>query len=133
MSEGRRKPIPRKVKLAVLARQDGFCICGCGQYADGTFIYDHNPALELRLMNDDGTDTIPPANDPNYIDAVCPDYNKRKTYGTKSTTAGSDANRIAKVKRILKGGKKRRGPPMRSQGFRKDVRRKMDGTVEKVK
>ena len=54
---------------------------------------------------------------------------RKKTFGTKATTAGSDIHMIAKAKRIAAGGKKRRGPKMKSAGFRKDIRRKMDGTV----
>lgn len=131
MSQGRRKAIPDRVKDEVNKRQGGVCYCGCGTPIGKGFVYDHNPALELRILNDAETDTIPPANDPKYIDAVCSDYNKRKTYGNKATTAGSDAGRISKVRRILKGGKTRRGPAMKSKGFDKTLRKRFDGTVER--
>lgn len=101
----RRKSIPLSVKRAIDARQGGLCNCGCGTPIGKGFIYDHWPSLELRPWNEDKTDTVPPANDPNYIQALCSESNKRKTFGSKATTAGSDIQRIAKIKRILKGPK----------------------------
>lgn len=41
------------------------------------------------------------------------------TNGTKAGTAGSSKHRIAKAKRIAKGGKKRKGPAIQSRGFQK--------------
>jgi 5-methylcytosine-specific restriction endonuclease McrA len=54
---------------------------------------------------------------------------RKKTSGTKATSAGSDIHTIAKVKRLANGGKKRRGPKMKSRGFDKTMSRKMDGSV----
>ncbi len=51
-----------------------------------------------------------------YSHAAC---HKRITNGTKATSAGSSKHRIAKVKRIQAGGKKRKGPPIKSRGFGK--------------
>jgi hypothetical protein len=42
---------------------------------------------------------------------------REKTFGSKATTAGSDIHKIAKVKRIAKGGKKRRGRKLKSRPF----------------
>lgn len=47
----------------------------------------------------------------------------------KKTKADVQAN--AKVKRIQAGGRKRRGPGLKSPGFNKKLRRKFSGTVEK--
>lgn len=41
------------------------------------------------------------------------------TNGTKATTAGSSKQRIAKVKRIRAGGKKKKGPRIKSRPFPK--------------
>lgn len=66
--------------------------------------YDHNPALELRPINELTGDTIPPANDPAYIDMLLIDEHKVKTFGRggerRITTADGDIGKIAKVKRV---------------------------------
>lgn len=41
------------------------------------------------------------------------------TNGTPATTAGSSKHKIAKTKRMAAGGKKRKGPKMRSRPFSK--------------
>lgn len=48
----------------------------------------------------------------------------------KAKTA-RDVKANAKVKRIAKGGRKRRGPALKSKGFDKTLRRTMAGKVEK--
>ena len=63
---------------------------------------------------------------------LCKSCADRKTNGTKATTYGSDKHAIAKVKRLaLKQAKKWRKParPMRSRGFEKTLRKKMNGEV----
>lgn len=55
---------------------------------------------------------------------------QKKTSGSKATSAGSDIHMIAKAKRIASGGKKRRGPKLRSKGFDKNLTRHFDGTTE---
>lgn len=92
MSEGRRKHIPLRAKLEVALRHLGYRI--------EQVRWDHDPALELRPMNEDGTDTIPPASDPAYIQLLVPEEHDRKTFGTKATSAGSDIHKIAKHRRI---------------------------------
>lgn len=117
LSISRRKSIPTRVKREVDRRQNGLCNCGCGQAIVSIKVtYDHWPSLELRPWNDEETDTVPPANDPAYIQALCEQSNKLKTFGSKATTAGSDIHRIAKIKRILKGPKPTKHP-VKSRGF----------------
>ena len=45
------------------------------------------------------------------------DCHYTKTFGTKATTKGSDIHMIAAAKRIANGGKKRRGPKIKSRPF----------------
>lgn len=49
----------------------------------------------------------------------CKECHAKITNGTKATTAGSSKHRIAKTKRIAAGGRKRKGPPIKSRGFSK--------------
>ena len=93
----KRKPIPDRIKLAVALRRFGLSV------ADVNF--DHNPALGLRPYNHATGDTIPPANDPNFIDMLLTETeHKPKTFGPggekRITTAGSDIHRIRKVDRL---------------------------------
>lgn len=54
------------------------------------------------------------------------------TNGTKATTAGSSKHRIAKAERVArKWSQPLPEGKIRSAGFRKNIRRKMDGTVER--
>lgn len=55
------------------------------------------------------------------------------TNGTKATSAGSSKHRIAKAKRIAKGGKKQRGPKMNSAGFSKTKRPMNPVRVDRTK
>lgn len=52
----------------------------------------------------------------------CADCHLVITNGTKATTAGSSKQRIAKVKRIRAGGRKRKGPKIKSRPFPKAQR-----------
>lgn len=45
--------------------------------------------------------------------------------------SAKDVAALAKTKRIIKGGRKRRGPKLVSKGFDKTLRRTMAGKVEK--
>lgn len=51
-----------------------------------------------------------------YSHATC---HKAVTNGTKATSAGSSKHKIAKEKRILAGGRRRKGPAMKSKPFSK--------------
>lgn len=92
MSENRRKAIPAMTKLEVALRAMGLSI--------KRVQFDHQPPLELRPLNAEGTDTVPPANDPEHITLLTIEQHAEKTYGTKATTAGSDINKIAKHRRL---------------------------------
>lgn len=93
-----RLEIPTRVKLEVLVRQEGKCST-CKEKLPREIDFDHVPALAIRAWDADQDDTIPPANDPNYIFAKCRHTcHKTKTHGTRATTAGSDANVIARVR-----------------------------------
>jgi 5-methylcytosine-specific restriction endonuclease McrA len=62
----------------------------------------------------------------------------RACHASKTNTArpdapllGSDKQLVAKAKRLAKGGRKRKGKPIQGRGFRKDVKRKINGEVVK--
>ena len=100
-------------KRVVVARQGGVCHCGCGKKVEAvkhmkTTRFDHQPALFQRLVNEAGTDYIPPQRDPDFIRASCLEFDSAKTNGTKATTAGSDANINAKQRARDKGPKPKR-------------------------
>jgi hypothetical protein len=91
------------VKGQVLIRQEGKCGCGCGQklqhWKDTQF--DHNPALALRPWSDKEEDTIPPANDPEYIMALRKECHARKTYGAgRAMRRGSDIHEFHRGRRL---------------------------------
>ncbi len=97
----KRPAIPAKVKLDVVIRQLG----RCKQTGDklGTLKntqFDHRPALFERKYDTVADDTIPPANDPAFIEACTIAGHKVRTHGTGATTVGSDSHRRAKVKRM---------------------------------
>lgn len=98
MPDKRRKRIPDKVKLIAALRRMGLTI--------EQVQFDHNPALGLRPFDPVAGDTIPPANDPNYIELLLVSEHKEKTFGKggekRVTTAGSDIGNIAKVRRLTK-------------------------------
>jgi hypothetical protein len=68
----------------------------------GEFQFDHRPALWERQFDTEKNDTIPAANDWNYIEVITVDEHKRRSHGTKATSYGSDAHERAKAKRIAK-------------------------------
>jgi hypothetical protein len=84
---------------------------------------DHYTALKLG-----GEDV------PGNMQYICLDCHNKKTNGTKATTAGSDKARIAKVKRITSGGRKRRGPKLKGRPLPANrdgkFKKRMDGKVE---
>ena len=95
MTERRRKAIPDRVKLKAALARFGLRV--------EEVQFDHFPALGLREWDPVAQDTIPPANDPEFIQMLFLDEHRTKTSGRRgekrSTSAGSDQNRIAKVKR----------------------------------
>ena len=54
---------------------------------------------------------------------------KRKTYGTKATSAGSDIQLMAKHRRLTGKNKPKRKREIQSRGFDKTKTRRLDGTV----
>lgn len=117
----KRKPLTRRQAVEIVLSQEGRCSICRNKLQSGNIHYDHIVALELGG-----------ADDPSNIQAICrvPCHHE-KTFGRKSTTLGSDIHAIAKTKRIGRGGKKRRGPAIKSAGFSKSLRKRMDGTVER--
>lgn len=101
MTNARRKTIPAKVKLEVVLAQGGACTA-CRERLGrlDEIEFDHRPALWEREWDAAAGDTIPPANSVAHIEAVHVDCHSVRTSGTAATSAGSDANRRAKVKRI---------------------------------
>jgi hypothetical protein len=112
-SEPKRRPLPDWVKWTVITQQKA-CCKDCqwplqrpnevlGNAAEAKCIeYDHRPPLSDRDTIPQIGDWWPPQHHPNYIDALCTDCHKKRTFGTKATTAGSDVHRRAKTRRIHK-------------------------------
>lgn len=68
--------------------------------------FDHDPALGLRILDEETGRYEPDANDPRFITVRArtrdEDGHKAKTFGKGGTSAGSDIHRIAKIKRLSK-------------------------------
>jgi hypothetical protein len=112
----KRPAIPVLVRLDVVIRQEG----KCKQTGDklGTLKntqFDHRPGLWERKFDTVAKDTIPPANDPAFIEACTIAGHKVRTHGNGATTVGSDSHRRAKIKRFTepKGEKPKREIPRR--------------------
>ena len=105
----KRKAIPDRVKSLVLVRQ-GYRCAECKQtLLGGPVDYDHRPALIMRPVNAEGTDYIPPQNDPDHIEALHPrPCHLRRSVGRApgaektATSKGSDVW-LAKKFRKLEG------------------------------
>lgn len=91
--KGFRPHMPESVKKQAALYAAGFT-------DDDAVEWDHDPALQLRIWDEEAGDTIPRANDPRYIVPRRKADHSRKTNGTKATTAGSDKNRIAKANHL---------------------------------
>lgn len=142
--EWKRPSIPVKVKMQVLINQQGKCAeTGEKLGSISNVEFDHRPALYERKFDTEAWDTVPPANDLAYLEAVLkPEHQKRTS---------RDAGRRAKEKRVS-GKKKSRFSPLpsgcevdkpkktegegrkpkrkiQSPGFRKDVTRTFKGEV----
>ena len=95
VTERRRKAIPDRVKLKAALKRFGLRV--------EEVQFDHFPALGLREWDPVAKDTIPPANDPEFIQMLFLDEHRTKTSGRRgekrSTSYGSDAHAIAKVRR----------------------------------
>jgi len=111
----RRKKIPDWIKRKVLKRQYDLCDCGCRKAVTiESAEFDHDPPLELRAWDEKKRDTIPAANDPDYLFALAPACHREKTYSPRGphTSIDSDRHSIDKARRIRNGGRKRKGLPV---------------------
>jgi hypothetical protein len=90
----RRKSIPLKNQLHAALYQLGLE----PQEAE----LDHCPALVLRDYDEKAGDTEPKANDPKYLIWRTREDHKKKTFGTKATSAGGDIHRAAQMRRLTK-------------------------------
>ncbi|MHC2250965.1 hypothetical protein ACVILK_000657 [Bradyrhizobium embrapense] len=125
-AEWKRPAMPCRVKLEVLIRQGGRCAQTkekLGSVENTQF--DHRPALWEREFDTATDDTIPPANDPAFIDACTIAGHKTRTHGNGATTVGSDSHRRAKIKRMTdpKPAKPKRKIQGRSTFPKRKVRR----------
>jgi hypothetical protein len=144
----KRPAMPKGVKATVFARQGGKC-------ADDPSVkigigaepceFDHRPGLWERKFDtearDGKGDTIPPANDPDFIQAVAVPAHRRRTKvdaGRKAKEAritGKKAHRFCGPARGTDIGQERdrapvrKGPRIPSRGFRKDITRRVNGEV----
>lgn len=133
-----RKYLTPKQRAAMCLAQRNLCGCGCGRALD----------TAPRATIAEHTDPVALGNGakPDHIrNRACA---RRKTYGGRDgeqwTPVGGDIRDIAHTKRIRDGRtqhdkRNANGPKLRSNrklesaGFRKDVRRRMDGFVELVR
>ena len=112
----RRKLSPKQRALLFLSDY-GRCQCCLRKIADGEKWHaDHFNPNALSGDNSDGN-----------FQVLCIPCHRRKTFGTKATTAGSDIHAIAKVKRLIKGKTPKRNIP--SKPFDKRFTKRFDGTV----
>ena len=125
MKPKRRKAIPKKVRALVALRQGGLCSCGCGEKLMPGFHIDHQPALELRMWDDKAQDTIPPANDPDYLFGMTQPCHDRKTNHPRGphTAIDSDRHAIDKGKAIRGEFKQKRRMPWGKRPMRGYERR----------
>jgi hypothetical protein len=86
----RRKPIPDRVKVQVLLRALGKTL--------SRIDWSHEPALQLRAINDAGTDYKPAQLDPNYIEIRDKPDHAVITFKNNGTGRG-DITEIAHVRR----------------------------------
>lgn len=97
-TENRRRPIPDSVKLQVALRRFDL--------TTAMVRFDHAPPLVMREWDDVARDTIPAANDPDFIQMLLVDEDKVKTFGRggekRISTADGDIGKIAKMRRNAK-------------------------------
>lgn len=102
MKRPKRRAIPVRIKIVVLMAQAYKCaLC---HFRDvnvrkrGTN-FDHEPALRLRDLTEDGSEYVPHQHDPKYLQALCKVCHDIKTRGSGATTAGTDVGKIKKERR----------------------------------
>ena len=93
-------------------------VCDACIYPGGPTIREHMHALGL------GGKDVP--KNWRLVHKTCA---KRKTFGTKATSAGSDTQLMAKHRRLTGQNKPKRVREIRSRGFDKKKTKRLDGTV----
>lgn len=90
----KRPSTPAQVKCQVLINQQGRCKATGERLGDIRDVqFDHRPALWERKFDTEAWDTVPPANDPAYIEAIKADQHtvrttrdaKRRAHGRRVT------------------------------------------------
>lgn len=104
--EWRRPAIPDRVKRAVLERQGGKSAITGVPLEKGDIHFDHRPQLRRRKFDTTAWDTVPPANDPAYIEAITVKEHDVRTNGRggerRISTYGSDQHESAKDRALAK-------------------------------
>jgi hypothetical protein len=110
----KRKPLTRVQFATLILAQNGHCGCGCGKKLQADKIIDeHVQALDFLGSN--------ALDNRSLWDRDC----------SKAKTA-RDLSAAAKGKRIRGETNNGRKQPIRSRGFNKNMRRKLNGTVERI-
>lgn len=132
MKRPKRKAILVSVKIEVIRRQRSNCTeCKLPLWPSDPTEYDHRPSLILRPVNAAGTDYVPPQNDPDHIEALHASCHQKRTTGRKpgathtATTLGSDIHLKTKFARLEGRTKPKRKAPIKSRGFAKGPKRKI--------
>ena len=117
----RRKPLSRNQAVELILSQDSKCRT-CGERLQpGNIHYDHIVARELG-----GSDDL------ENMQAICiKPCHHVKTFGRGATTYGSDIHAIAKTRRLA-NPKPKKPSRIRSRGFPKNIRKRMNGQVERI-
>jgi hypothetical protein len=106
----RRKHFSQSQLLDVLIGQGVMIPCGCGC---GGIITKGSEAIREHLwqLGLGGPDTV------KNCQFWLKECSHRKSHGTAATTAGSDTHARAKAKRMAAGGRKHKGPKIKSRPF----------------
>lgn len=118
----KRKAFPKSVRVAVLKRSGGMCeLDGCS--APGKE-FDHYP----KPVAFGGESVL------ENCRLLCREHNAELGVETASQAAEADrkGGRAGQYARKQRRKEKGQSSKLRGQGFRKDLRRKMNGTVERV-
>jgi len=106
-----------RVKEAIIARQNGLCTL-CGQPLVGRIDFDH--IRPLALLGDDTAENLQAIHAEGCHDKKTRDDIKRIRKATRQ--AGEYGSQYAR--------RKRNGPQLKSRGFDRSLRKKMNGTIE---
>lgn len=127
----KRKAIPVAVKCEVVRRQRAHCQeCKKPLWPSDPTEYDHRPSLILRPINPDGTDYLPPQNDPDHIEALHASCHQQRTTGRRPgasrtiTTKGSDVGLKTKFARLERKKDRKPRATITPKGFGKIPARK---------